>query len=125
MKYLLLIGSFVCLLSSYGQTNTQKWETALSAVKHHNEQVVKTTIEFNDVALTKIQWEEIKANLNSKNEIVDYTLIEGKTLVIYHMKSIDDSGLKVFIVPVATNFNLVKTEIMTLEDIDRIYTDLH
>lgn len=124
MNYLFALAFLVFSLNGFSQTNKQNWEKALYAVTHQNETIVKTVVEFTNVPLNKTQIIEMTAGFDSKEQFVDYTISEGKTLIIYHYQSLDDSSLKTFIVPTRSDFNIVESKLLTVEEISAIFTTL-
>lgn len=121
MKYLILFTLLSSVYCGFGQTNSVKWERAVAAVNNQSENLVKTTIEFIDIALITEQTEAISASLNSKEEVVDYHFVEGKTLVIYHFQSLDNSGIKTLIIPFISNFNCLGQTQLTSTEVDELY----
>lgn len=121
MKQLIFVLTLFAVSINWGQSNTSNWEKTVYLVKHQGQKVHKTTIEFIDQALTMDQMQQISSGLNSKEEIIDVVFEEGKTLIVYHSQSIDDSGIKTFVEPITAQFFVREEQKLTLEQVENIY----
>lgn len=121
MKFIVTPIFLMALQVGFSQMTEKNWEKATFATTRDGKEIYQTIIEFKDIPLTKVQEVKLREAFSSKEEFIDLS-IDVKTLIVYHYSSLDDSGVKAFVIPVANNFDLIKSNPITLEEMREIYS---
>lgn len=121
MKFIVTPIFLMALQVGFSQITEKNWEKATFETTRDGKEIYQTIIEFKDVPLTKVQEVKLREAFGSKEEFIDLS-VDVKTLTIYHYSSLDDSGVKAFVIPVANNFDLIKSNPITLAEMREIYS---